>query len=214
MSDELAALDPIPETVTLVSGTQVVLLDLRTKQFFKFLRIITHGALPIMRDPAMLRLDADTDPEAFTGRLLSLLMLAIPDADEEALDFVRSMCAPAGLIEGRRLNKQDTERNTALWDQLDLELANPELDDLITIIEAIVRRESADIQALGKRLLAMFSLARKTGQLNPAQPSPNPTSPAPSSSADSPAPTTLSPPNTDGLTSASVTYASGGYANA
>lgn len=211
MSNELDALDPVPEAVKLSTGTVVQLESLRARQFFKFLRIITHGAVPNMRDFSILRMDGDTSAEEFAVRLVSLLALSIPDAEDEAIEFLRSMSKPAGLIEGRRaLNKQDQERNAELWAQLDDDLENPELDDLITLIEAIVRREAEDIQALGKRLGAMLNLAEKTGQI----PSQSPTSPEANSSGDSPEASTSSPANTTGTTRRSATSRSGGSASA
>lgn len=208
---ELDALDPVPEQVKLQSGTVVALESLRARQFFKLLRIITHGALPVLQDLSIFRLDPDEDPAEFTTRLLSLMALSIPDAEDETILFLRTMCKPVGLIEGRKLNKQDTERNSALWAALDTELDNPELDDLLTIIDAIVRREAADLQALGKRLSGMLKLADKTGQLDPRNQTSTPKTST--SSADSPEPTTSSPSSTDGPTSASATSASADSAN-
>jgi hypothetical protein len=211
VANELDALDPVPEQVKLLSGTVVVLEDLKARQFFRLLRIITHGALPGMRESGLFEMDG-LDSDEFIGRLLSVTLLSIPDAEDETIEFIRSMCKPDGLIEGRRLNKQDTERNTALWAGLAEELENPELDDLVTIIEAVVMRESADIQALGKRLAGMFKLAAKTGQLDPSR---NPTSaPTPTSSADSPEPSTSSPPSTAGTTTSSAASASVVYDSA
>jgi len=208
---ELDALDPVSEQVKLSSGNVVVLESLRARQFFKLLRIITHGALPIMQDMSIFQLDPEADAVEFGGRLLALMALSIPDAEDETILFVRSMCKPFGLIEGRKLDKADTERNAVRWAALDAELENPSLDDLITIIEAIVRRESADIQALGKRLLAMFKLAQKTGQLNPSQSRP---SPAGNSSEVSPEPMTSSLLSTDGPTTSSAASVSVGFDNA
>lgn len=207
-TSELDALDPIPEQVKLSDGTIVVLNDLRARQFFKLLRIMTHGALPVLRDMSVFNIGPDTDPAEFGARLLSVVVLAIPDAETETIQFLQSMCRPYGLIERPALNKQDLERNNTLWDTLERTLANPHLDDLVTLIEAIVKRESADIQALGKRLVAMFKLAAKTGQL-----SQSPTSPTDSSSADSPAPSTFSPASTAGTTTASATSPSEGSAS-
>lgn len=211
MATEIDALDPVPEQVTLQSGTVVVLEPLKARQFFRLLRIVTHGAMPVLSDLSLLKLDPDMDTQEFATKLLTLMALSIPDAEDETIDFVKSMCKPFGAIEGRKLNKQDAERNAELWGRLDIELDNPELDDLLTIVEAIVKREAGDIQALGKRLAAMFNLAEKTGQLTKPQPPTSATTPA--SSADSPAPTTFSPPSTAGPTttsagSASVVYGS------
>lgn len=169
MSDELTGLDPQNETITLVSGLQVEVVPLRSRQFFKFLRILTHGAMPnLAGDAGLLSLDPNGDPSAFATRLLSLLLLSIPDAEDETVVFVRSMCKPTGLIEPAR-NKQDDARNDEKYNALDRELFNPDLDDLVTIIETVVRREAEDIQALGKRLSSLFKLAQKTGQLSPKQ---------------------------------------------
>jgi hypothetical protein len=196
---ELDGLDPLPEQVKLVSGTTVLMERLHARQFFKLLRILTHGALPVLQDGGLFELNADTDVTEFGNRLLSVLLVSIPNAEDETIEFVRSMCRPVGLVSGRKLNKQDTERNAALWAVVDEELDNPALDDLVTIVEAVVRRESEDVQALGKRLAAMFGLAQKTGQL--------PASLTPStriSSADLPEPSTSSPPSTDGPTTSSA----------
>lgn len=204
---ELDALTPRLEQVTLSSGAVTVIQDLKTRQFLKLLRIFTHGAL---RELSIFQLGSDADKDEFGAKLLSLVLMSVPDAEDEAIEFVQSMCKPYGLIEGRALNKQDKERNAELWRQLDSELENPELDDLITIVEAIVRREAADIQALGKRLAAMLNLAKKTGQLSN---SPHPTSPTPNSSAASAEASTSSPPSTAGQTTSSAASPSDAYAS-
>lgn len=199
---EIDVLDPVPEQLKLSSGTVVLVEDLKARQFFKFLRIITHGALPMVSDLSIFKMDSDMDTGEFGARLLSLMILSIPDAEDESVDFIRAMVKPYGLIEGglRGLNKVDKERNEELWRRVDADLENPELDDLITIIEAVVKREAADIQALGKRLGAMFKMAEKTGQV----PS-SPTASTRASSADSPAPSISSRRSTSGRTRSSET---------
>jgi hypothetical protein len=199
MADEIDKLDPIPETVTLKSGLQVQLESLKARQFFKLLRIVTHGALPGMRDAGLLDFD-ELDTEEFLGRLLSVTLLSIPDAEDETIGFIRSMVYPVGLVERKGLNKQDAERNTLLWEALDVELENPELDDIVSIIEAVVKREAEDIQALGKRLASMMKLAEKTGQIDS---SPSPSESTSTSSAESPARSTSSRKSTGGRTSKS-----------
>lgn len=208
MSAELNALDGVPEQVKLTSGTFVEVVDLKSRQFFKFLRIVTHGALPLVNDMSLFRMNGDIDAEEFSARLLSIMLLSIPDAEKETIEFLQSMVKPVGLIEGRNLNKQDTERNNALWAAVDRDMENPELDDLISLVECIVKREAADIQALGKRLQGMFNLAQKTGQVPQSL-----SSPAQNSSADSPAASTSSPASTDGPMSSSGISVSGGSDN-
>jgi hypothetical protein len=204
---ETNVLDPEAEPITLTSGSVVLIEPLRARQFFKLLRILTHAALPAMHDAGMFSSD-NVDSSEFTSRLLSIVLLAIPDAEDETLDFVRSMCRPDGFVTGRRISREDRDLNDKLSAALDEELNNPELDDLVSIIEAIVRREAADIQALGKRVMGMFNTALKTGQIPSA--SPRPTSTDSTSSEDSAAPSTSSPPSTDGPTTPSSTSPSDG----
>jgi len=210
MADEIDKLDPIPETVNLRSGLQVQLESLKARQFFKLLRIVTHGALPGMREAGLFDMD-DLDTDEFMGRLLSVTLLSIPDAEDETIAFIKSMVYPVGLIERKGLNKQDVERNQILWDALDAEMENPDLDDLVTIIEAVVKRESQDIQALGKRLASMMTLAEKTGQISS---SPSQTVSTSLSSEESPEPSTSSRRNTGGKTKSSSRSRSVASANA
>src|ERR1700759_5288091 len=98
MANEIDKLDPIPDHVILKSGLRVELESLRARQFFKLLRIVTHGALPGMRESGLFNMDG-MDTDEFMGRLLSVTLLSIPDAEDETIDFVRSLCYPYGLIE-------------------------------------------------------------------------------------------------------------------
>jgi hypothetical protein len=214
---ELDALDPQPGNITLSTGIEVEILPLRTRQFFKLLRIVTRGALPQIQDMGLFKVGADMDPGEFAGRLTSLLLLSIPEAENEAIEFIQAMCRPTGLIQrhsGMKLNKQDVAHNTEKWSVLFTDLDNPELDDLVTVIEAVVKRESADLLALGKRLSQMFKIAEKTGQVTTSPTSqtsyPSQSSPAANYSAASPAHTTSSNTSTAGATTASVIYLSDG----
>lgn len=168
MSD-IDVIQPVPENsraITLASGTELILQDLKARQFFKLLRIVTHGAAPILPS---LRMNADASVEEWTQQFLAVVMMAIPESEQETIEFIASMIKPAGLIEAppsrRKLSDEEKKINDALWDAVERDLANPELEDLVTIIEAIVRNEGDDLRALGKRLMGMFQLASKTGQI-------------------------------------------------
>ncbi len=150
------------DSVALASGTEVVIQPLKARQFFKLLRIITHGAGGMLLN---VKFAPDDSPEEFGAKLLALVGFAIPDAEEEVIDFLLSMVKPAGEKTGRTLSKQDKDHNKRLSEELFDELYNPELEDLVTLVEAIVQREAEDLQALGKRLMGMFELAKKTGQV-------------------------------------------------
>jgi hypothetical protein len=148
--------------VTLSSGTEVVILPLKARQFFKLLRIVTHGAGGMLLN---VKFSGDDTPEEFGAKLFALVGFAIPDAEDEVIDFLLAMVQAAGIKEGRNLTKEEKTANKELTESLFEELYNPELEDMVTLIEAIVLREAEDLQALGKRLMAMFDLAKKTGQV-------------------------------------------------
>ena len=76
-----------------------------------------------------------------------------------------SMVEPVGLKSDRNLTKAEKDNNEKLKELIFDELSNPELGDMVTLIEVIVKRESEDLQALGKRLMTLFSLAKTTGQI-------------------------------------------------
>lgn len=150
------------DKVVLESGTELTLLPLKSRQFFKLLKIVTHGAGGMLLN---VKFSPDDSPEEFGGKLMALIGFAIPDAEDEVVDFILAMVRPAKEKSGMDLTKSQVAENKKLADDLFQELYNPELGDLLTILEAIVKRESADLQALGKRLMQMFDLAKKTGQV-------------------------------------------------
>lgn len=145
-----------------VAKIKIKLLDLKTRQFFKLLKILTTGAGELI---AQLRLDPDETEDTFVRQLLAIVVLSIPEAEDEALEFLLSMIEPAEVVSGRLLSKDQKQKNDDARAQLVAEFENPELEDAIYVIEKIIRKESKDIQGLGKRLAGMLDLAEKTGQL-------------------------------------------------
>lgn len=150
------------DVVKLTSGIEVNIQPLKARQFFKLLRIITHGAGGMLLN---VKFSPEDTPEEFGSKLVALVGFAIPDAEEEVIDFLLSMVEPAGLKDAKTATKTQKNKNEELKAKVFEELYNPELDDLVTLIEAIVRREAEDLQALGKRLMSMFNLAKKMGQV-------------------------------------------------
>jgi hypothetical protein len=150
------------QKLVLESGTEVVLVPLKSRQFFKMLRIITHGAGGMLLN---FKFSSSDSPEEFGAKLVALLAFAIPDAEDEVFEFLLSMVEPANLKSGKSLTKTQIADNIKIKAELREELENPELGDTLTLIEAIVKREAEDLQALGKRLMTMFDLAKKTGQI-------------------------------------------------
>jgi hypothetical protein len=207
---ELDRLDPQPQVVKLTTGLQVDIVRMRTRQFFRLLRVLTHGA-----GPAMMRagLDFRAGAEQFTAQLLTLVAMSIPDAEQEAISFLQSMCKPHGAADkpDSQLTKAEREGNEALYERFNKDLFNPELDDTLDLIEAIVTIEAPELQALGKKIQRMMELFRKTGQdKEPADPEASPRDLA--SQGSSPRSSTSSAPSTDGPTSTSSPSPSAGSA--
>lgn len=176
---EIDVLDPPPDTVTLENGMILRIKPLKARQFFKLLRIITHGGAQML---TRLQWTSLEDPDAFATQLVAVIVFAIPEAEQETIDFIISM------IEF----PEDEKLHGAIF----AEISEPEIEDLFTIIENIVQREKGDLVALGKRLAKLWKVADKTGQIR---------SQTTASSEDGQGPSTSSAASTDGTTTESST---------
>jgi hypothetical protein len=208
---EIDRLDSPDNVVELVSGTKVRILSLRMRQLFKLLRIITRGGavyLPTLRD-ALASAGDDDSAEILGTQLMSIAVFALPEAENEAIEFIHSVVDIVDPMPGA--DKQAREFNNSKRSLLLAELDNPEIEDLLTIIEAVVNQEKSDLMALGKRLAAMFKVAIKT-DAKVADKESDETPPSieqiPASSGPLPERVISSPLNTDGLTTSSSTLPS------
>lgn len=200
-SSEIDALDPMDTaTYTLSSGLTVAIEPLKTRQFFRLFRIITHGAPAYLEGSLTGLFEGDT--EEVTTRLVAMIVFSVPEAEEQTMDFLSSMVRPVDLESGA-LSKAAQVRNDQKWNEVEAAMVNPSMEDTLGIVELIIRRESKDLAALGKRLMSMLEMATKTGQVSDGSATPRKASTRKASSAASPEPSTSSQPNTDGLTNAS-----------
>ena len=152
-SNDVEALSPSPDTVTLESGLVVRVERLRTRGMFKLLKVVTRGGGPILMQ---MPLDFN-DTEAFVQQFLAVVMMAVPEAEDEAIDFIRSMVTPAEFDENAK-TKAAQQKNKELIEELVHELEDPEIGDTLEIIMKIVQNEASDIAALGKRLAATLKV--------------------------------------------------------
>lgn len=207
---ELDRIDPQPAEVKLSTGFTVEVVRMRTRQFFRLLRVLTHGAGPQL---AQAGLDFSADPGEFAQKLLTLVVMSIPDAEQEAIAFLSSMCRPAGATDkpASQMSKQETEDNQALWGLFGTELHNPDLGDTLDLIEVIIRQEAPELQALGKKLQKVMALFSRTGQ-DKEPPEPELTVQDLNSPALSQQPSTSSVTSTGGPTSTSSASPSVGSA--
>lgn len=149
--NDVDALSPSPEFLTLESGLGVRVERLRTRGMFKLLKIVTRGGGPILMQMPL----NFEDSEAFMGQLLAVVVMAIPEAEDEAIDFIRSMVTPADF-DANAKSKADIQKNKDAFEALMRELDDPAPSDTISIISKIIENEANDIQALGKQLAAVL----------------------------------------------------------
>jgi len=135
--------------LTLVSGTKVKILPLRTRALLALLRILMRGTGDILFSGKL-----DPNDDGFQQQLIFAVLFSIPEDPDGTLDFLRTMIEPAELRTTRN-SKGDDLWNQEQWEKLDAELADPDIDDLIDIVAAIVNSEAPHIQALGKKLTAL-----------------------------------------------------------
>ena len=143
-SNDVEALAPSPDTVTLESGLVVRVERLKTRGMFKLLKVVTRGGGPILMQ---MPLDFN-DTEAFVQQFLAIVIMAVPEAEDEAIDFIRSMVTPVDFIDSPR-TKDEKKKNEELMVELAEVLDDPEIGDTFEIITKIVQNEAADIAALG-----------------------------------------------------------------
>lgn len=159
---DVGTLSPEPgETITLSSGFVVRVEDLRTRGLFKLLKIITRGAGPIIMQMPL----SYDDPEEFQTQILGIIMMAIPEADDAAIEFLQAMVTPAEVIENPRTNDQ-RDANRQLMARLVEELDDPSPGDAITIISAIVMKEAGNLRELGKQLGSAMKVMTSRGAKN------------------------------------------------
>lgn len=159
-----------PETkiVQLSGDVSVEILPLKTRQFFKLARIITHGGMNVL--DSFLKNAGSPDDDGFAEQLVALVLFAIPEAGDEAIEFIQSMCAPTGLT-------GDTKKDRERWKEYSLVMSNPSLDDTLTILEVILRTEGPELRALGNRLAVAVKSMSSLQDKNEPTPQPETTQP-------------------------------------
>ncbi len=175
---EADRIDPDPGApFPIAAGRSYRLQRLKTRQFLRLLRVLSVGAGPMLVQEAFSFIegpagetaeqrDARRSGEAaqFAQRFLTMLMLSIPEAEDQVLAFIKSMILPAAFIDEAVLTDAQRQSNTDLLMKQESDWHNPELEDMAGVVERIVRQEAKDLYELGNRLGRMWNLARRTGQ--------------------------------------------------
>lgn len=159
--DEVERIEPQPTgPVKLISGLEVDIVPMKLRETMRLLRIVTRGAGGAL-ESTVADLDLN-DPARFAQTFGALILFSIPEAENEAVDFIQSMVLPVGY------DSMNQEQRIDALNKLAVELSNPELEDTVSIVERVVRRESEDIRNLGKRITQAFQLTRKVTKDLPA----------------------------------------------
>ena len=154
---EVERIEPLSEVVTLENGREVDVQPLKLRQFLKLLKVVTTGA-----GQAWSHFDMDlNDPDKFMKDLLALVLFAVPESEDEVVEFVQSVVLPHDLPKGN--DRATLEKRIEILNDMYLELENPDIDDVVSILEVLISREAEDIRKLGKRLAGMMATARKMG---------------------------------------------------
>lgn len=155
---EIDAIDPQSDLYVFEDGFEVRVAPLRTRQLLKLMRIITHGAAPIFDDVASVILSGDEGEVG--GRLVGLMLFAVPEAEDETLEFLRSMVTPSTLSSGTSANS--LAKNQEAVAELDARMENPSLNDVFGLVRLIITRESGELANLGKQLTAALTAQSET----------------------------------------------------
>lgn len=149
--------DPAP--LVLSSGLTVLVERLKTRQMMRLMKIVTRGAGGALSD---LRMEAGEGAREFASKFLAAIVFSIPEAEDETLSFVRSMVTPSGLIVARGgISKAEEEINENLLSAVDDAFDNPDLEDLVLVLERIVTVEAPHLVSLGKRLALLLKVQQQ-----------------------------------------------------
>ena len=167
VNEDIDALAAEPKDLTLESGFPIKVLRIRTRATMSLLKILTRGAGDVL---TQVKFGDGITQEEFTGTLLGAVVLSIPEAEDETIEFLNRVVEPAKLIDKPRLSPGDIEWNQEQEDILRAELQDPSLDDLVTILSEIIKIEGPHVMALGKRLAALLPTAKAVAEKTPPKP--------------------------------------------
>lgn len=137
------------EILTLSNGLEVAVNRIKTRETFKLLKILTRGA-----SYALQTVEFGENSEDFAQSLIMALIFAIPEAEDETIEFVQTIVSPVGLESGK--SKAVKEANDEVYNKFVEALDNPELDDLVEILTKVIEVEAPHIQELGKKIALLL----------------------------------------------------------
>ena len=122
VKEDIDAIAAEPQELTLESGFPIKVLRIRTRATMSLLKILTRGAGEALM---AIRVGSDTSQDEFVGTLLGAVVMSIPEAEDETVEFINRIVEPAKLIDKPRLTPGDVGRiigviiiKAACWNEL------------------------------------------------------------------------------------------------
>lgn len=147
---DIDAIAPDASGKFVVGTFEVRVRRLKTREFLALMKVLTSG---LGGGLAQVRIDFST-PEHTANDFAALMLLAVPNAVEEFAVFLATVVEPVNPDERAAVARY-------LHD-------NPELDEMLSIFEAIAVQEREDLSMLAGKAQAMWTriaplYTRKTG---------------------------------------------------
>lgn len=153
------AFDTTSGIVTLEGGFEVEVQRLKLRQLLRALKVLSSGAGSAL---GALSFNENSDQDEIAQTVLFAMAIAIPEAENETVEFLSSMVIPVGFKEGRDLSKSVKAKNAQLLEELDEILFNPSLDDVLSIVEVVIEKEAPHLKSLGNRLATLLKAQQKS----------------------------------------------------
>lgn len=135
---DLEVIVPEPGRVV-IDGIDCQIRRLKTREFLLLMRVITKGL-----GSGLSAVSIDFTDEESVGRdLAALMVLALPNAFEEFVEFLQAIVEPV-----------DPRKNAALAKAIG---DNPDVDVLLDVFEVMAVQEKDDLAALAGKAQAMWS---------------------------------------------------------
>lgn len=137
-TDDLNVIVPEKGGVVLVDGAEYRVKRIRLIELASFMRVISTGAGPVLMQAGAL-FDNEED---MTGQITGLVIVALPNAVEEFIDFLNTVLEPVGEVE-------------------DGKIVNPDPTAVLDVVALMVEQEKDDWQALMGKARQMWEITVK-----------------------------------------------------
>lgn len=138
-TEDLEAILPVTGKLE-VEGIPCKIRRLKSREFLQLVRVLTTGLGSSMQD-----FDLTGDESEVQGKMLALMLMAIPEAHEEFGDFVFSVVDPENKSDSAELRKA---------------LDNPEIEVLVDVLTIVAAQEAPDFRSLVGKLKAALKIVQ------------------------------------------------------